>query len=99
MAFATATSAQAVATRNAAVKATKLIELAVESGPMAIYGPQVDTASMALVTALQATGSAIPATSAIVPNGGAYTIPVTGTYATKITLTVAGGAITGAVLS
>lgn len=44
-------------------------------------------------------GAALPATQAIVSNGVDLTVPVTGTYATKIHATVANGAITGFVLS
>lgn len=40
-----------------------------------------------------------PATSAIVANAEALTVPVTGTYETTATLTVAGGVVTGIALS
>lgn len=40
-----------------------------------------------------------PATKALVSNGQALTVPVTGTYATKATVTVAGGVVTAIVLS
>lgn len=40
-----------------------------------------------------------PATTALVVNAGAYTVPVTGSYATKATFTVANGVITAIVLS
>ena len=41
----------------------------------------------------------VNATDAIVSNGDALTVPVTGTYTTTATLTVAGGVITGITLS
>lgn len=43
--------------------------------------------------------SGLPATQAIVSNAQALAVPVTGTYTTTATFTVAGGAITGIVLS
>lgn len=41
----------------------------------------------------------LPATVAGVTNGAALTVPVTGTYTTTATVTVAGGVVTGIVLS
>jgi hypothetical protein len=41
----------------------------------------------------------LPTTQAVVSNGVDLTVPVTGTYATKIHATVANGVITGFVLS
>jgi hypothetical protein len=43
--------------------------------------------------------SGLPATQAIVSDGVDLVVPVTGTYATKITPTIAAGVITGFVLS
>jgi hypothetical protein len=44
-------------------------------------------------------GATLPSTQAVVSNGVALTIPVTGTYATKATPTVVNGVVTGIVLS
>lgn len=49
--------------------------------------------------AVKAGGSVLPATKAVVASGAAITVPVTGTYVSKITPTIAGGVITGFVLS
>lgn len=48
------------------------------------------------VTIVDASGQA---SVAVVSNAQALTIPITGTYSTKITLTVAGGVVTAGVLS
>jgi hypothetical protein len=48
---------------------------------------------------LQSIGLSLAPTKAIVTNSQQLTIPVTGTYATKATLTVSGGAVTAIVLS
>lgn len=54
-------------------------------------------------TAVLATAVGLPvadvATKAVVSNTQQLVIPITGTYATKITLTVAGGVVTSGVLS
>lgn len=49
----------------------------------------------------EATGYApvLPATQTVVSNGQALTVPVTGTYTTTATVSVAGGVVTGIVLS
>lgn len=43
--------------------------------------------------------TSIPATSAVVANGEAVQVPVTGTYVDTVTFTVSDGAITGIALS
>lgn len=45
------------------------------------------------------TGAKLAATAAMVDNAQVLTIPITGTYVSKITLTVAGGVVTAGVLS
>lgn len=49
--------------------------------------------------ALQSVGVSLAPTKAVATNGQELTIPVTGTYTTKATLTVSGGAITAITLS
>lgn len=53
----------------------------------------------AVVSGTSLTGVNLAATAAIVDNGDALVVPVTGTYATTATVTVANGVITGIVLS
>lgn len=53
----------------------------------------------AVVAGGAVTGVNLAATVAMVDSGTAITVPVTGTYATKITPTVVAGVITGFVLS
>ncbi|WXX18566.1 hypothetical protein ROV85_16 [Pantoea phage ROV85] len=60
----------------------------------------IDTALQSLMDALEAAGySSVPEGSAIVADGAALQIPVTGTYVDTVTFTVAGGVITGIELS
>ena len=72
---------------------------------IASYVEDQPSATTALNTQIAILGAktgfetALPATTAKVTNGQQITVPVTGTYATKITLTVAGGAVTAVVLS
>lgn len=72
---------------------------------IASYVEDQPGATTALNTQIEVLGAktgfetTLPATTAKVTNGQQLVIPVTGTYATTVTLTVAGGAVTAAVLS
>ena len=56
-------------------------------------------AAVLAATAVGGSAAPLPATQAVVSNGVALTVPVTGTYVTKATPTIAGGVVTGIVLS
>lgn len=58
--------------------------------------PATPTLNAMPVTIVDASGQP---TVAVVNNAQALTIPITGTYVSKITLTVAGGVVTAGVLS
>lgn len=62
-------------------------------------GTTVGAAGTVTVAGGAVTEAKAPATTALIVNAGAYTVPVTGTYATKATFTVAAGVVTAIVLS
>lgn len=107
MAFASATKAQQQAVRDKAINATKAVEVAVDTGPVASLGPNVDTAMAALVAAVQAAGTGVGGTVALVPDAKVLNVPITFTTArtagqtatVNATVTVANGVITKLVIA
>lgn len=66
----------------------------------ATYVAQIDAALDAALSALSGAGAELPATQTVVVNGETLTgVTPTGVYATTVTFTVAGGAITAIALS
>lgn len=85
--------------RDAAIALDKVTTQAHDTGPLLIYGPDVDAAGAVLVTALSATGSATSDTQVILSNGATGKVTnsagaqnITGTFQ------VADGALTQVVL-
>lgn len=58
-----------------------------------------DSADRVILQAAIDGAAPLPATQTIVSNGQALTVPVTGSYTTTATVSVAGGVVTGIVLS
>lgn len=58
-----------------------------------------DQADRVILQAALDGAAPLPATQTVVSNGQALTVPVTGSYTTTATVTVAGGVVTGIVLS
>ena len=90
MAFASATKAQRQAVRDSIINTSKVVEVAVETGPVLALGPIVDTQAAALVAALSAAGTGSGGTTAVVTNGQKPTVTGTGTVAT---ITVVDGVV------
>ena len=103
-----ATLAQLKDARNAGLSLAKATQdfaqvdiLSVNKDAPAVVAAVKLAADAAVLAATAVGGSAapLPATQTIVASGAVLTVPVTGTYVTKATVTVAGGKVTGIVLS
>lgn len=103
-----ATLAQLKDARNAGLNLAKATQdfaqvdiLSANKDAPAVVAAVKVAADAAIVAATAVGGAAapLPATQAIVSSGVALTVPVTGTYVSTATPTVAGGVITGIVLS
>lgn len=90
MAFASATKVQRQAVRDRIVNTSKVVEAAVETGPVLALGPIVDEQAALLVAALSAAGTGSGGTTAVVTNGQKPAVTGTGAVAT---ITVVDGVV------